>query len=57
MTSETSFVSRYEDSFTNFDNAVKHESEILQKFPVTLNDEFELTAKMLVSTNLPINPS
>ena len=49
MTNETSFVSRYEDSFTNFDNSVKGETDILQKFPVTLNDEFEHTAKMLVS--------
>ena len=51
MTSETSFVSKYEDSFTNFDNAVKADKDILQKFPVTLNDEFEHTARMLVSLN------
>ena len=49
MTSETSFVLKYEDSFTNFDNAVQSDKNILQKFPVTLNDEFEHTARMLVS--------
>ena len=49
MTSETSFVSKYEDSFTDFDNAIKNEDDILQKFPITLNDEFEHTARLLVS--------
>lgn len=49
MTSETSFVLKYEDSYTNFDNALRNENDILQKFPVTLNDEFEHTARLLVS--------
>ena len=51
MSSETSFVSKYEDSFTNFDNAIKNEDDFLQKFPITLNDEFEHTARLLVSKN------
>ena len=48
MTNETSFVSKYESSYSDFDNSVWKPKDILQKFPISLNDEFELTAKLLV---------
>ena len=49
MSSEVSFVSKYEESFTDFDNVLLKKENDMQKFPITLNDEFEFTAKMMVS--------
>ena len=51
MSSEVSFVSKYEDSFNDFDIAVRRKDEVLQKFPFSLNDDFEYTAKMMVNTS------
>lgn len=54
MSSEVSFVSKYEDSFNDFDNAIQKKDDFLQKFPCSLNDEFEFTAKMMVNITAPI---